>query len=44
MTHHAALREVANKMVGILHGCLRQRRSYDESIAWAHRSPDNAAA
>jgi hypothetical protein len=34
-THNQALRAVANRLVGILHGCLRHRQPYDESIAWA---------
>lgn len=33
-THQQALRAVANRWVGILHGCLRDRLSYDETIAW----------
>lgn len=36
-THHQALRALSNRLVGILDGCLRHRRLYDESIAWAHR-------
>jgi transposase len=35
-THHQALRALANKLVGILHGCLRHRTLYDEATAWAH--------
>jgi transposase len=35
-SHHAALWALANRWVGILHGCLRQRRTYDEHTAWAH--------
>jgi transposase len=37
--HHQALRALANRLVGILHGCLTTRNLYDEDIAWAHRSP-----
>jgi hypothetical protein len=33
-THHAALRALANRLVGILRGCLRDGTSYDETIAW----------
>ena len=33
-THNEALRVVGNRMVGILHGCLRRRCLYDEAIAW----------
>jgi Transposase/Transposase IS116/IS110/IS902 family len=37
-THHRALRALANRLVGILHGCLRHRTLYNEHTAWAHRS------
>ncbi len=33
-THHQALRALANRWVGILHGCLRYRACYSEDIAW----------
>lgn len=33
-THHQALRALANRLVGILHGCLRHGQFYDETIAW----------
>ncbi len=33
-THHQALRVLANRLVGILHGCLRHRQLYSEDIAW----------
>jgi hypothetical protein len=35
-THSGALRVVANRLVAILHGCLRTRTLYDETTAWAH--------
>ena len=35
--HNAALRHVANRLVGILHGCLATRTTYDETTAWGHR-------
>jgi hypothetical protein len=38
-SHHAALRQLANRLVGILHGCLKTRTHYDEATAWAHRQP-----
>jgi len=38
-THHQALRASGNRLVGILHGCLRHHTLYDEHIAWAHRTP-----
>ena len=43
-THHQALRALGNRLVGILHGCLRHRTPYNEHRAWAHRSPTPAAA
>ena len=38
--HHQALRALANRLVGILHGCVQHRALYDEHTAWAHRQPD----
>jgi transposase len=35
--HHQALRALGNRLVGILHGCLRTRTHYDEHTAWDHR-------
>jgi transposase len=32
--HREALRAVANRLVGILHGCLRHGQPYREDIAW----------
>ena len=37
--HHQALRALGNRLVGILHGCLRHHTHYDEHTAWAHRQP-----
>ncbi len=37
-THHAALRALGNRLVGILHGCLEHGCAYDETIAWGHRT------
>ena len=42
--HHAALRQLANRLVGILHGCLKTRTLYDETTAWAHHTKDQRAA
>jgi hypothetical protein len=44
--HHQALRALGNRLVGILHGCLRHRTHYNEDKAWAHRqtNPDTRAA
>lgn len=36
-THNRALRALGNRLVGILHGCLRHHTLYDEHTAWAHR-------
>ena len=41
--HNAALRKLANRLVGILHGCLKTRTTYDESTAWSHRENKLAA-
>jgi len=41
-SHHQALRAVANRWVGILHGCLASQTLYDEEIAW--RQPEEVAA
>jgi transposase len=41
-THHQALRALGNRLVGILHGCLRHQAIYDEHTAWAHRTPTAA--
>jgi hypothetical protein len=37
-THHAALRALGNRLVGILHGCLAHHTPYSETTAWAHRA------
>jgi hypothetical protein len=42
-THHQALRALANRLVGILHGCLRHRQPYDEQVAWPTAPADVAA-
>jgi len=33
-THHQALRALANRLVGILHGCLTRHVPYNEALAW----------
>jgi transposase len=35
--HNDALRRLANRLVGILHGCLKTGTVYDEATAWGHR-------
>ncbi len=32
--HNPALRKLANRLVGILHGCLKTRTPYNEATAW----------
>jgi transposase len=41
--HNPALRKVANRLVGILHGCLKTRTLYDEAIAWPQHENTLAA-
>jgi hypothetical protein len=43
-THHAALRALGNRLVGILHGCLQHHMLYDEHLAWGHRHDRALAA
>ena len=44
--HNEALRKLASRLVGILHGCLKTRTCYDEATAWGHRenTPQSDAA
>jgi hypothetical protein len=32
--HNAALRQLSNRLVGILHGCLKTSTRYNEATAW----------
>jgi hypothetical protein len=41
--HSAALRKLASRLVGILHGCLKTRTLYDEATAWPRRENKLAA-
>jgi transposase len=34
IAHEAALRQLGNRLVGILHGCLKTRTPYNEATAW----------
>jgi hypothetical protein len=34
--HQAALRQLANRLLGILHGRLKTGTPYDETTTWAH--------
>jgi transposase len=40
--HRKAIRQLANRWVGILHGCLETDTPYDEAIAWSHHPADIA--
>ncbi|HEY0936926.1 MAG TPA: IS110 family transposase [Trebonia sp.] len=44
LEHNDALRRLANRLVGILHGCLKTRALYDEDTAWGHREELKPAA
>jgi transposase len=46
LEHNDALRRLANRLTGILHGCLKTRTLYDEATAWGHREnlPQSSAA
>src|SRR6201996_3423015 len=40
--HNDALRRLANRLVGILHGCLKTGTPYNEATAWGHRQQQAA--
>jgi hypothetical protein len=44
--HNDALRRLATRLVGILHGCLKTRAPDNEATAWGHRQnlPQSSAA
>ena len=42
--HHAALRQLANRLVGILHGCLKTGTIYNEQTAWNHHAAHDQQA
>jgi transposase len=42
--HHAALRQLGNRLVGILHGCIKTGTPYDEDTAWAHHQQQDQQA
>jgi transposase len=42
-SYNAALRQLANRLVGILHGCLKTGTFYDEATAWSHHLNEAAA-
>jgi len=37
-TGHQAALQLGNRLVGILHGCLKTRTTYDEHLAWDHHT------
>lgn len=41
--YNAALRQLANRLVGILHGCLKTGTLYNEATAWSHHLTNAAA-
>jgi len=41
--HNAALRQLANRLVGILHGCLKSGTLYEEATAWPQDTEQIAA-
>ncbi|MET8873170.1 IS110 family transposase [Nocardia sp. NPDC004604] len=41
--HNAALRQLGNRLVGILHGCLKTNTLYSQNAGWAHRYQHLAA-
>jgi transposase len=42
--HRAALRQLGNRLVGILHGCLKTGTEYDEDKAWKPAQQDQQLA
>jgi transposase len=43
-THHQALRALANRLVGILHGCLEHQTPYKENTAWQQKPASDSHA
>ena len=44
INHHAALRQLGNRLVGILHGCLNTRTIYNERTTCSHHQPNQQHA
>lgn len=42
--HHAALRQLGNRLVAMLHGCLKTSNIYHEATAWPPPKEDLAVA
>ena len=43
-SHDAALRQLGNRLVGILHGCLKTNTLYNEQQAWTPQTQDQPVA
>jgi hypothetical protein len=43
ISYTAALRQLGNRLVGILHGCLKTHTLYDETTAWTQHTEQEAA-
>jgi len=43
ISYNAALRQLGNRLVGILHGCLKTHTLYDEAVAWNEPAQQVAA-
>jgi len=43
ISYNAALRQLGNRLVGILHGCLKTHTPYDEAVAWNQHTQQAAA-
>lgn len=41
--YNPALRQLGNRLVGILHGCLKTRTHYNEATAWSHHEQPHPA-
>ena len=41
--YNAALRQLGNRLVGILHGCLKTHTPYNEALAWHQHTQQEAA-
>ena len=43
ISYNAALRQLGNRLVGILHGCLKTHSTYNEAVAWNQHTQQTAA-
>ncbi|GAA0547649.1 hypothetical protein GCM10010172_31820 [Paractinoplanes ferrugineus] len=39
-SHQAALRQLSNRLVGILRGCPNPETTYDDATSWVHLQPN----